>query len=91
MERKATRYSWSYNQMVNPIKKPINLIFNEDEYTKIKIGFIPEMMEEKWFVFFENNWIHWVRSWTGEEWIKAEIKKEKETYIMSEYYLEEGV
>jgi len=88
----ATRNSWgNIVPMKNPRKILINLKFNEEEYEKIKKGFIPSVMEEKWFVFFEENWIHWVRSWTGTEWVKAEIKKENDYYIMNEFYLEEGV
>ena len=91
MDRIATKDSWGYYPMKNPKKIPINLIFNEEQYKKIKIGFIPSMMEEKWFVFFEDGWVHWVRSWTGAEWVKAEIKKENDKYIMSEFFLEAGV
>lgn len=30
------------------------------------MGLIPRAMEDKWFIFFENGWLHFHRSWTGE-------------------------
>lgn len=29
------------------------------------MGHIPEEMEDKWFVFFEQDWLYFHRSWTG--------------------------
>lgn len=26
---------------------------------------IPEVMEDKWFIYLENNWLYFHRSWTG--------------------------
>ena len=28
-------------------------------------GFVPSQMEEKWFVFHEDGWLYFHRSWTG--------------------------
>jgi hypothetical protein len=32
---------------------------------QIRKGLIPEQMEDKWFVFFENDRLYFHRSWTG--------------------------
>jgi CRISPR/Cas system CMR subunit Cmr4 (Cas7 group RAMP superfamily) len=39
--------------------------FSETEFQKIVQGILPEQMEDKWFIFFENNHIYFHRSWTG--------------------------
>ncbi len=39
--------------------------YNEQEMEKIKWGFIPEQMEDKWFIFWKDNKLHFHRSWTG--------------------------
>lgn len=43
----------------------LDLAFNDAEFQKIAMGCIPEVMEDKWFIFFEDPWLHLHRSWTG--------------------------
>ncbi len=35
------------------------------EFAGIQAGLVPEEMEDKWFVFFEDPWLYLHRSWTG--------------------------
>ena len=35
------------------------------DFKRIKRGFIPREMEDKWFIFFEEPWLYFHRSWTG--------------------------
>jgi 8-oxo-dGTP diphosphatase len=39
--------------------------FTPGQFARIKEGFIPESMDDKWFVFFEEPWLYLHRSWTG--------------------------
>ena len=45
----------------------INQEFSKDDMANIRAGFIPEVMEEKWFIYFDDSesklYMH--RSWTG--------------------------
>lgn len=43
----------------------LDLHFTQKEMQKIKRGFVPEQMEEKWFVFHEQDILYFHRSWTG--------------------------
>lgn len=45
----------------------INIEYCKDDMTKIRAGFIPQAMEEKWFTYFEDieNKLYMHRSWTG--------------------------
>jgi hypothetical protein len=36
-----------------------------DEFERIKRGLIPREMEDKWFIFYEEPWLYFHRSWTG--------------------------
>jgi hypothetical protein len=49
------------------------LPFTEEEYAKLQKGLIPTAMEDKWFIYCENDCLHFHRSWTGEEWYRAQI------------------
>ena len=39
--------------------------FSKDEFELIKKGIIPEEMEEKWFIYFNDGHLYMHRSWTG--------------------------
>ena len=39
--------------------------FWDSDAEKILSGFKPGSMDDKWFVYSENEWVYFVRSWTG--------------------------
>ena len=39
--------------------------FSQAEMDRIKQGLIPAQMEDKWFIYFDNNTLYLHRSWTG--------------------------
>lgn len=43
----------------------LDISLTESEFSALKSGHIPCEMEDKWFVYFENNILYIHRSWTG--------------------------
>ena len=45
----------------------INLEYSAEDMEEIKKGFIPQEMEQKWFIYFDDseNKLYFHRSWTG--------------------------
>lgn len=43
----------------------VQLLFTDAEAEKMADGHIPKDMDDKWFIYFENGWLHFHRSWTG--------------------------
>jgi hypothetical protein len=43
----------------------LDRLFSKDEAAWLKLGFLPQEMQDKWFIYFENNVLHFHRSWTG--------------------------
>ncbi|WP_310424417.1 hypothetical protein [Chamaesiphon sp. VAR_48_metabat_135_sub] len=43
----------------------VDRTYSKSEFEKIIVGTIPEEMEDKWFVFYEEPWLYLHRSWTG--------------------------
>ena len=96
----ATKESWENIPITIPklikiceIASEKKLIFSEGQYEILKKGLIPEEMEDKWFIYFENNWLYFHRSWTGYGIFKAEIIEEKNNnddkiYKINELYVE---
>lgn len=39
--------------------------FSKAEAERMRLGHKAEEMEDKWFVFFEEGWLYFLRSWTG--------------------------
>lgn len=63
----ATRESWKVLDLPE-IRTELDLSesYTHAEVARIKRGVIPEEMEDKWFIFFEEPWLYFHRSWTGE-------------------------
>ena len=62
----ATRESW---KILPPPTARTDLSFaasyTTDEFERMKRGLIPKQMEDKWFIYFEEPWFFFHRSWTG--------------------------
>lgn len=44
---------------------PLSRLFSQQEITRIRLGLLPAQMEDKWFVYWLDNSLHFHRSWTG--------------------------
>jgi len=40
--------------------------FYIEHIDKIKKGFIPKTMEDKWYIYSKDNWLFFHRAWTGQ-------------------------
>jgi hypothetical protein len=66
MTRIASRNVWKNHPMPELRRElKVQRLFSEMEMTLIRRGLIPEVMEDKWFIFFENDWLFCHLSWTG--------------------------
>jgi hypothetical protein len=44
---------------------PFERTFTDGEFQRLQLGFAPESMDDRWFIFLEDDWLHFARSWTG--------------------------
>ncbi len=88
MTQPATKDSWNITYMDSPNKIAFFLLINDQEFQRIKLGYIPVQMEEKWFAFFEDGCLHFHRSWTGIEIYKAEIVAIDGSYVINSFWVE---
>ena len=44
---------------------PLHLPLTGEEIARLRLGFLPEVMEDKWHIFYEEPWVYAARSWTG--------------------------
>jgi ADP-ribosyl-[dinitrogen reductase] hydrolase len=88
MDKNATRTSWKAIPIDKPHPIKISLHFSEEEFTKLNRGLIPRQMEDKWFIFYEDGWLYFHRSWTGFGNYKAQLMKEENGYSIKEFWVE---
>ena len=85
---KATKDSWKNQKMPdNKVSFKIDKEYTKKEMKKIKLGFVPGKMEDKWFIYFEDNTSYCHRSWTG--YCVYEVKfaeKNDKYYIDKAFY-----
>lgn len=84
----ATKAKWENHPIDNPKKIDFSIHFNHKQFEKLKHGLIPQQMEDKWFVFYENDWLYFHRSWTGFGLYKAQLIKEQDGYSLKEFWAE---
>lgn len=64
---KALKTSWK-NKAISSEKEKIPLegFYTDVEAEAIGNGLIPESMDDKWFIYTENSWVNFHRSWSGQ-------------------------
>ena len=62
----ARRGDWEAHPLTHPESiPPPTRIWTPEELDRIREGYVPEIMEEKWFILMEGNRLFAHRSWTG--------------------------
>ena len=81
----AKRKDWKIEPMPpNHIRVSLDVYYDENEIERIRMGFIPRQMEEKWFIFWERRRLHFHRSWTGYCEYIVTFRRERAGYRMTE-------
>ena len=66
MPERATKSNWK--TLDTPDRREslgYEYVFSDSDADRLQLGLIPQAMEGKWFVYFENGWLYLHRSWTG--------------------------
>ena len=71
-----------------PHKIAIDLSFNEEQFQKIILGLSAKEMENRWRIYYENETLVFLRSWTGYTIFEAKIHKENDRYFINEFLVE---
>jgi hypothetical protein len=62
----ANQDSWEILPLpANRIPLGFVATYDDSEAERIRQGFIPQQMEDKWFVYCKEDWLYFHRSWTG--------------------------
>ena len=85
----ATRQSCSNIKPLSQQRAPLTLerAFTEEEYEQVRHGVIPKVMEDRWFIFLEEDVLYIHRSWTGFCIYQVSFKKDGEQYRVVEAFV----
>jgi len=63
---RTTRASWKNSPLPTArTRLQLERSFTSEEHRRLTMGLLPQEMEDKWFIFFEDGWLYLHRSWTG--------------------------
>jgi hypothetical protein len=88
MNEIATKGTWKNTPIDNPKRIDIDLVFTVKQFSKLRMGLIPQQMEDKWFIYYEKDWLYFHRSWTGDGIYKAKLNKITDGYAITEFWAE---
>jgi len=62
----AQQSDWKNEPMPTSSKAlTFSAVYALEEFQEIILGLIPEEMEDKWFIYYDEPWLYLHRSWTG--------------------------
>ena len=74
--RAATADAWKREPFGEMLSIPYRSRFSADEFERLKLGLIPQAMEDKWFIYFAESTLFLHRSWTGMGAFKVRLTQE---------------
>jgi len=61
----ATTASWKCEPFKEGVSLPYRASFDAEMFALVKQGLIPQAMEDKWFIYYDEPHLYLHRSWTG--------------------------
>ena len=84
--------SWKTKQMPLEVAYlSFNKTYTEEEFGIIASGCVPKEMEDKWFIFMQNNELFFHRSWTGFCIYKVVFEQNNSAYIVREALVNKNI
>jgi hypothetical protein len=63
---------------------PYRSRFAAPEYEKLKLGLIPREMEDKWFIYYDEPFLAFHRSWTGQPVYRVKLREIDDGSVVEE-------
>jgi len=88
-EKTATRDDWKTLPMSEKQEQAeVNLEFTREEFEVIRRGFIPRDMGERWFIYWDGQYLNFHRSWTGNLIYRLRLVEEDDKVVGTELIIE---
>ncbi len=85
---KATRDLWE-TKVMSEKKSLLDFTrhFSQAEFGCLSLGLVPEQMEDRWFIFLEEPWLFFHRSWTGHCIFQLRLQPDEDGYRVAEAWV----
>lgn len=70
----ASATSWKREPINEGVPVPYQASFDREQLARLKAGLIPNRMEDKWFIYYEEPYLFLHRSWTGAAVFRLTLK-----------------
>lgn len=93
-ERRKTARPDSWKTKPMPLEVAylsFNKTYTEEEFGIIASGYVPQEMEDKWFIFMQNKELFFHRSWTGFCIYKVVFEHNNYAYIVREALVNKNI
>lgn len=85
---RAIRDAWKTRDISDEKKKlAFTRTYSPAEYQHLQMGFIPDEMEDKWFIYMEKDCLYFHHSWTGICVYQVCLKRSKDGYEVIETWV----
>ena len=92
MTKAATKESWTtYPMPEKHSRLAVEWTYSRDEFEKMEQGLIPEVMEDKWFIYHEDGRLNFHRSWTGFCIYQVKFGAQEQGYAVEELLVSRDV
>lgn len=79
---------WSISNEYCTFKKiNVHKSYTKSQFSKIIRGFLPESMEDRWFIYYED-YLYVHRSWSGKCIYKLKFVQKKEYFLLTQIYVD---
>lgn len=66
---------------------PFARSFTQEEVDRISLGLVPQRMQDKWFIFLEDDHLFFHRSWTGHCMHQLRLETREQAYAVAEAWV----
>jgi hypothetical protein len=88
MKREVSKETWKTASLpTNRIQLGFEECYSRSEFSLMKKGHKPEDMDDKWFIYFEEHWLYFCRSWTGYYIFGVKLEETDDRVCMSESWV----
>jgi len=74
----ASSTSWKRLPFTDGVALPYRSAFNPNQLSRLVEGLVPQRMEDKWFIYYEEPYLFLHRSWTGQPVYRVKLKHSTE-------------
>ena len=88
LQNQATSIGWKLHPMPErAVRLPLRMRFSRSEVARLQRGNIPREMEDRWYVYFHDDWVNFHRSWTGFCIYKLRLEVDGDCYRIAEAWV----